>query len=100
MPYTAPDGSANQPVLAANLLSTFPVNNSRLSFYIQNQSADTLQVVIDDGNGGPVTIVLVDPGAGANKQGGDWSPPIGWRLTGRIRIYGPNSTDQFAAREY
>jgi hypothetical protein len=92
------DQSANAPAVG-NVLKTIAANASRGGFYIQNQSAVTLQVVLDHATGSP-TIVLVDPGSGANAQGGDWSfSQAGVRHTGQIRIAGLAGS-QFGAMEF
>jgi hypothetical protein len=92
------DRSANAPSVG-NVLKTIAANADRGGFYIQNQSAVTLQVVLDHATGDP-TIVLVDPGYSANRQGGDWSfSQAGLRHVGQIRIAG-TAGSQFAATEF
>lgn len=82
------------------VLATIPANYCRRGFYIQNQSANQIQVVLDDGASGTPTIVLIAAGGGVNQQGGDWSfTQAGIRHVGRIRICGTVGT-QFGAREY
>ncbi|HEY0182348.1 MAG TPA: hypothetical protein VGC09_06015 [Rhodopila sp.] len=75
------------------LLATIPLNLSRAYCIVQNQSADTLQIVADDGTGANQTTFLLASG-GAGNQGGaiDMS-----NEKGRIRIYGPPGS-QVAAR--
>ncbi len=95
------DFSANAPALLANLLATSPVNFKRQGWACQNQSGDTIQIVLDDGAGGTPTIFLCDPGAGANKQGADWSlSQAGIVHYGRIRVFSSSPTDQVGVREY
>jgi hypothetical protein len=88
---TGIDNSANQPALLANLLSTVNVNAARNSIEVQNQSADQIQVVLDDGTGANSSIILLASGIGANAQGGDWQSLT---FKGRLRVYGLNAGDQ------
>ena len=88
---TGLDYSVNKPALAANLLATVPVNPARADIEVQNQSADPIQVVMDDGAGGNISVLLLAPGSGANSQGGDWQSDT---FKGRVRVYGPNAGDQ------
>jgi len=94
------DRSANKPTLLS-VLATIPANAARVGFYVQNQSASQLQVVLDqDNTGTDYTVILVDPGNGANGQGADWSmAQAGIRHSARIRVCG-TANAQFAAREY
>lgn len=94
------DRSANKPALLATL-QTIAANAARVGLYVQNQSASQLQVVLDqDNTGTDYTVILVDPGNGANGQGADWSmAQAGIRHVARIRICGTAGA-QFASREY
>lgn len=81
------DWSANAasiPIVGFVLLSTVPVTQYRQFVEVQNQSAGTIQVVLDDGAGNQITSILLT-GVGANTQGGGWSSDT---FTGRIRTYG------------
>lgn len=83
------DFSANPatiPMSGFVLLSTANINADRIGVEVQNQSAATIQVVLDDGHdstGSDVTILL--QGAGAGAQGGGWSSTT---FRGRVRLYG------------
>ncbi|HNB00969.1 MAG TPA: DUF1859 domain-containing protein [Nitrosomonas sp.] len=90
------DYSANAATALANLLATIPVSANRNGFYVQNQSANQVQVALDDGAGGAVTYVLLE-GGGANTQGADFEST---QHKGRVRIYGSSSTQQVGAREW
>ncbi len=87
--------STVQPTLLT-LLDTYTVTNAG-EYYVQNQSAGTLQVVFDDGAGtaGTVSVQLLGPGASANTQGGDTSPPMAW-FVGRVRVYGAAGAQHMA----
>lgn len=93
---TGMDYSANKPALAANLLSTAAVNSTRSSIEVQNQSANTLQVVLDDGAGANQAIILLAPGAGANSQGADWTSST---FRGRLRVFSASALDQVCVHE-
>lgn len=97
---TGTDRSVNRPTLLTTL-ATIAAKSDRVGFYIQSQAASQLQVVLDqDNTGTDYTVILVDPGNGANGQGADWSmAQAGIRHTARIRICGVTGA-QFAAREY
>lgn len=90
------DFSGTKPAIDANLLLTIPPNDNRSSANIQNQSADQLQVVLDDALGGASTIILLEAG-GANVAGGAWSTDGSFK--GRIRVYGPNAGAQVSANQ-
>lgn len=94
------DRSVTKPALLTTL-ATVAANAARVGLYVQNQSASQLQVVLDqDNTGTDYTVILVDPGNGANGQGADWSmAQAGIRHVTRIRICGTTGA-QFAAREY
>lgn len=93
------DHSANKPALLA-VQQTIAPNALRNGFYLQNQSADTIQIVLDhDLTGNNYTVCLAAPN-GAGNQGSDWSfAQAGIRHTGQIRICA-GATDQFAATEF
>ena len=63
------DTSSAQPTALATLKSGTVAHAGQL--YVQNQSAVTIQLILNPGSG--QTIVLIDPGVAANRQGGDWS---------------------------
>jgi hypothetical protein len=88
------DASGAQPALG-NVLLTFTVTQPG-AYFVQNQSAATLQVVFDNGAGGAQSIQILAPGAGAGLQGADTTPPMSW-FTGRIQVCGPAGS-QFLAR--
>lgn len=85
------DYSANKPAVYANLLGTIPVNAGRAGVSVQNQSSDTIQAMLDDGTGANISIILLAPGSGSNTQGGYWESLT---FKGRVRVYGPASSDQ------
>lgn len=87
---------ANNPVALASLLATVPVNSGRSIIEVQNQSAAQIQVWIDDGAGGNITVILCDAGAGANFQGASWTSKT---FKGRARVFATNATDQVAIYE-
>ena len=66
-------------------LVTIPATAGRAYVEVQNQSANQLQLVRDDGNGNNVTSILL-AGTGAGQQGGGWSSST---FKGRVRVYGP-----------
>lgn len=83
------DYSANAPVIGSlgTLLTTIGVNPSRNAAMVQNQSAAVIYVVLDDGISGTISVIALDPGAAAGRQGGSWDTrPILHK--GRIRVYG------------
>lgn len=79
-----------------NLLSTIPVNAGRCLVDVQNQSANTIQVVLDDGAGNNQSIILLGPGFQANSQGGEWTSAT---FKGRLRVYSTSAADQVMVRE-
>lgn len=92
---TGADFSVNAaavPVPGYVLLQTIPATPTRAFVEVQNQSANTIQVVRDDGAGNNVTTVLL-AGTGAGQQGGGWSSST---FEGRVRVYGPTGS-QIAA---
>lgn len=100
-PYVPPSGvgadhSGSAPV-ALSTLATITVANPGC-YYIQNQSANQLQVIYSDGAGGVPSTQLLAPGSGANKQGADTAPPMAW-FKGQIIIAGPAGS-QFMARSF
>ena len=76
-------------------LATFTVTHAGC-YYVQNQSAATLQVIFSDGQGGTSSTMLLAPGAGAGMQGADTAPAMLW-FTGKIIVAGP-ANSQFMAR--
>lgn len=90
------DFSANKPAIAANLLVTVPVNAARNSIEVQNQSAETIQVVMDDGAGNNVSIGLLAPGAAAGAQGSSY---LSITFKGRLRIFSATANDQVFVRQ-
>lgn len=95
---TGLDYSANQPAVAAHLLSTVPANPLRNSVEVQNQSAEIIQVWLDDGNAtaGTLSVLLLAPGSGANTQGADWQSST---FKGRVRVYSATAADQVAVHQ-
>lgn len=91
------DASAAPPSAAAQLLLTIAVNANRIGYVIQNQSADQLQVHLDNGTSGASILLLASGGANAPGGSLNWD---GMPHTGRIRIYGPNAGAQVGAREW
>ena len=95
---TGVDYSANAatiPQAGFVLLATVPVACFRNSIEIQNQSAGTIQVVRDAGNGTQLTSMLLT-GSGTNQQGGDW---LSTTFKGRILVYGASGAQVGIAQE-
>ena len=90
------DFSGSPPSLDT-LLGTYTVVNPGC-YFVQNQSANPLQVVFDNGSGGDQTIQILSSGGAAGSQGGDTNPPMSF-FTGRMRVFGQPSS-QYAARGY
>lgn len=89
-----PTDHSSAPPAQLTTLVTILANANRRGLYVQNQSAGTIQVVLG------TTIILIDPGAGANRQGGDWSfAQAGILYTGQILICGAAGS-QVGAMEY
>lgn len=91
------DYSANAatiPISGYVLLTTVPANSTRSRIEVQNQSAGTVQIVLDNGSGANQSSVLLT-GVGASQQGGGW-----WStsFTGRARIYGASGAQVYAAQ--
>ncbi|MDB5405200.1 MAG: hypothetical protein JWL84_112 [Rhodospirillales bacterium] len=86
---TPADASVNQQTIGGlNLLATVAPSTSRAGgYWIMNESAATITVVLDDGAGNASTQYLIGPGAGANQQGGSIDSSTGL-FQGRIRVYG------------
>jgi hypothetical protein len=82
---TGTDFSANAAAVSGTPLVTIPQTASRAYVEVQNQSANQLQLVRDDGNGNNQTSILLS-GVGAGQQGGGWSSST---FKGRVRVYGP-----------
>ena len=87
--------ASNAMPAALTVLATFTVTNPG-QYFVQNQSGSTLQVIFDNGTNGAVSTQLLAPGAGANQQGADTTPPMPW-FTGRIQVAGATGA-QFLAR--
>jgi hypothetical protein len=64
-------------------------------YRVQNQSADALQVVFDDGQGGAPSVQLLASGGVAGSQGADTTPELPW-FVGRIRVCGPAGSQFFS----
>lgn len=93
------DFSANKPALLTNLILTIPVNSLRKGFFIQNNDTNLLQVVVDDGVGGNLSIIYlagasVTPGAGGSV---DMS---GMPTQGRIRCFSSIAAPVVSAHEF
>ena len=89
--------AATVPMSGLVLLATIPATASRASVEVQNQSAGTVQVVRDDGNGtsGTVSSIIL-AGSGAGLQGGGWSSTS---FKGRVRIFGASGSQIAAFQE-
>lgn len=87
------DASANGQTAAsllaagAVLLATVAANAHRIGFLVQQQSANAVWVVLDDGGSGTATTIVLDPAAGAGRQGGSLDM-TSCPHSGRIRVYG------------
>lgn len=92
---TGTDASANKPALLGNLLGTLAVNANRANWYAQNQSANIHQVVLDDGAGANVTIILLT-GVGAGLAGGDAGNQT---FKGRVRYFSAAAGDQMSLHQ-
>ena len=79
---------------------TIPPNANRVNVIAQNQSAATIQVILDhDLSGTNYTVFLLGP-AGANMQGGEISlVGLGIRHIGQVRIAAPAGA-QYAVGEW
>ena len=95
---TGTDFSANQPALLGHLIATMPVNAARNNIECQNQSALTIQLVLDDGTGanGQSIILLAPNTGGAGLMGADFSDRT---FFGRARVFATNTTDQVMLRQ-
>lgn len=82
----------------ASLLATIAANPNRIGYVVQQQSANVIWVVLDDGLAGTATTIVLDPAAGANRQGGAIDMSSGPHA-GRIRVYG-TSGSQVAVAEW
>lgn len=89
------DASANPVSLSGkHLLVTIPINLARAGFVIQNNDpADSVQVVFDDGNGGAQSVYVLKPI-------GDSINMLAMPHSGRILIYGDNTSTSVAGREW
>ena len=72
------------PMATFSLLATIPANPARCSVEVQNQSAGTVQVVKDDGNGLNQVSILLATGGSVGTQGGSWNSQT---FKGRVRVY-------------
>lgn len=89
--YLGTDASNAAPA-AGNILQTATAAHG---FYVQNQSAVALQVILDNGAGANVTILALDPSTyGAGRQGASTDPIP---FAGRVRVAG-TAGSQFAFR--
>jgi hypothetical protein len=88
------DASGAPPALA-NILGSFTVTQPG-AYFVQNQSAATLQVIFDNGSGGDVSVQLLAAGGNAGSQGADTTPPMPFYI-GRVQIAGPAGS-QYLAR--
>ncbi|HXJ94204.1 MAG TPA: hypothetical protein VMT20_15255 [Terriglobia bacterium] len=63
------------------------------ALYVMNQSAATIQIWLQ----GATAPILLDPGAGADRQGGDWSAVINmpW-FVGTFTINGASGSQFYA----
>lgn len=94
------DDSVNKPSALGHLVITIAANTSRKGFFVQNQSAATIQVVLTAAGGSDTTFVLLAPnvsGAGFAGASVDFS---GMPHSGEIQVYATNTTDQVAARDW
>lgn len=82
----------------AVLLATVAANAHRIGFLVQQQSANAVWVVLDDGASSTPTTLVLDPAAGANRQGGSIDMSS-CPHSGRIRVYG-TSGSQVAVAEW
>lgn len=71
-----------------NLLSTVAPSTRLGWWFVQNQSAVTLTVALDDGAGNALSTFDLAPGSGAGAQGGSMGSADTGSHTGRIRVYG------------
>lgn len=88
------DYSVSAPLLGT-LITTIPANTNRKMCAVQNQSANQIQVVLDDGAGNNEAVILLAAG-GANVQG-SWFDSE--QHKGRVRVYGSGATEQVCAYE-
>lgn len=94
---TGADYSSNKPALAANQQgTTAPVNYARNSIEVQNQSAEQIQVVLDDGAGGNLSVMLLESAGSGNVAGGDWRSTT---FKGRVRVFAATANDQVFIHE-
>ena len=87
--------------LSANMPQTLPptgmvllattTNPRRNSIEVQNQSAATISVALDNNTGGLIDFMLLGS-AGAGAGGGDWQSMT---FKGRVRVYGPAGSQVF-----
>lgn len=94
---TGTDYSANAtavPVSGYVLLATIPAKANRNFVEVQNQSQQLIQLVRDDGAGGNTTSLFLAPATVSSGQGSGWMSDT---FKGRLRVYGPSSSQQVAA---
>ena len=92
---TGTDYSANKPAATGVVLATIPANPNRNWVSVQNQSANDLQVVRDDGAGGQTTTLILASGGAVGLQGASYDSRT---FRGRLTVRGPAGS-QFAAYE-
>lgn len=84
------DASSSPPTILTTLKSGTVVNPGQL--YVQNQSNAVIQIILNPAAVSPAapTIILLNPGASPNGQGGEWQAAISmpW-FTGSFIIAGP-----------
>lgn len=93
-------GQTAATLLAAGavLLATLAPRPRRIGYLVQQQSANIVWVVLDDGASNTATTIVLDPAAGANRQGGSLDM-TSCPHQGRIRVYG-TSGSQVAVAEW
>lgn len=96
---TGADYSANRPAnppAGLTLVATAPVNATRSKITVQNQDANQIIVVRDNGANGAVSFVYLAPGLGLGQQGQSWDSNT---FKGRVRVYGIGAAVQAAVFE-
>jgi hypothetical protein len=88
------DYSANKPALGGNLITTIPSGAQGGVYYVQNQDANQIQLLLDDGAGNNQTIILLESGGADATGGGTWQDT---NFKGRVRVYSSNPTARVAA---
>lgn len=92
------DYSSAQPALLGNLLTTAPVNAARNNLIYQNQSNNLHQLVLDDGAGNILSVLLMAAG-GLGLQGADSGGFNLGAFKGRVRVYSSDAGDQCMLRD-